>query len=138
MNALSKIGFAAFAAALVPLSMQAESSVNVAVTPRSSMFDPKVVERDPFLPIGWQKKTVVQEKSHQITITPDAFRVTSIIIGGGGAGLAIINGSGYAAGESIRINVGGREVGVRVKEVRDGEVVFLHNGQEIHASLVNQ
>ncbi len=138
MNAL-EIALVTFTAVLaVSMPLHAETSVDVEALPRTSSFDSKSIERDPFLPIGWQKKTVLRERPRELTITPDAFRVTSIVIGGGGAGLAIINGRGYAAGESIRVNVGGHDVGVLVKEVKDGEVVFLHNGQDIHASMISQ
>ncbi len=120
------------------LPMRAETSAIVEAPPQTSTFDARSFERDPFLPIGWQPKTVVSEGPRQITITPDAFRVTSIVTGGGGAGLAIINGRGYAAGESIMISVGEQEVGVLVKEVKDGEIIFLYDGQDISASLINQ
>ena len=136
MKAL-RIGIVIFTVALAShLPTNAKTSARVEVTPRNSTFGAQLIKRNPFLPIGWQKKSPATEHPHQITITPDAFRVTSIVTGGIGAGLAIINGRGYAAGEAIRISVEGQEVGVLVKEVRDGEVVFLHNGQEIRVSLV--
>ena len=138
MNAL-KIGIVTFVVALASPSMaHAKASANVEVAPRNSTFNARFIERNPFLPIGWIKKKPVKMRARQITIKPDAFRITSIVTGGVGAGLAIINGRGYAAGEAISINVEGREVGVLVKEVRDGEVVFFCNGRNIRVPLVNQ
>ena len=138
MKAL-RIGIVTFTVALAShLSTDAKTSTGVEITPRNSTFGAQLIKRNPFLPIGWKKKLPVKERPRQVTITPDAFRVTSIVSGGVGAGLAIVNGRGYAAGETIPINVGGHEIGVLVKDVRDGEVVFLHNGRDIRVSLVNQ
>lgn len=138
MNTL-RIGIVTFTVALASsLPTHAKTTAKVEVTPRNSTFGAELVKRNPFLPIGWRKKSPVREPTRQITITPDVLRVTSIVSGGVGAGLAIVNGRDYAAGEAISLDVQGHEVGVLVKEVRDGEVVFSHNGRDIRVSLVKE
>jgi hypothetical protein len=98
-----------------------------------STFDERRIERNPFLPIGWTK--VTKSNDTAAFVSADSFKVTSIVVDSVG-GLAIVNGEAYAPGEVVMTPVNGRQVPVRVKEVRDGEVVFFHNGKPIVAPLI--
>lgn len=120
--------------ALLGMSMAAIAETGTETIQYSS-FDQRSVQRNPFLPIGWVKDVKVVHRSEPVTISPEAFKVTSIVVDSSG-GLAIINGKACAPGDVIVTTVGAKREPVRVKEVRDGEVVLFHNGKPIVSSLL--
>jgi len=99
-----------------------------------STFDERRIKRNPFLPIGWTKVAESNDTT-AVFVSAESFKVTSIVVDSGG-GLAIVNGEACGPGEVVMTPVNGRQVPVRVKEVRDGEVVFFHNGKPIVAPLI--
>jgi hypothetical protein len=105
--------------------------------------------RAPFWPIGWEKPVAgavitQQEDTPKVTLDPEQFAVTSIILGA--PAIAVINGKAYSQGEFIRaprakdktakgataVPVG---VKVRVARVADGGVTLELNGQLTQLSI---
>lgn len=132
MTKITRLAMTAMTAFLgATIAASAESTPD---TTKHSTFDERSVPRNPFLPIGWQASAPVVRNTTVLTLSPEAFKVTSIVVDHTG-GLAIVNGKACGPGDVLMTQVGGREIPVRVKEVRDGEVVLFYRGKPIVSPL---
>ena len=103
----------------------------------TSSFTMEENSRNPFWPIGW-KPTPKQHTSVTEAATPDlsanAFRVTSITLGGG-TRFAIINGKPMTEGQVFGLQMGTQTYQLTVKSIEDGRVILLRRDQEIEVPL---
>lgn len=92
--------------------------------------------RNPFWPIGWERKAAAPEAAPVVAPVIDAsqFRVTSISLLP--ERVAVINGGVYGEGETIRFKAGTRVIPVRVVSVQDGSVVLAGDGNTITVKLI--
>jgi hypothetical protein len=100
--------------------------------------------RTPLWPIGWKKgnaafvpalnKPQVVTKAFQIQ--PSHFTVTSVLLAT--PPVAIINGRGFAVGESLPVVVGDKPVNVIVTAIRDGGVWLAQGSHQIFVPLRRQ
>jgi len=112
----------------------AQTAEELGVAKRSA-FDDSTIQRDPFLPIGWNQPVLVQGPVHsgvsapptiESFIRPEAFVISSILFDK--IPLAVINGKAYGEGDSMPFNAGGTQIKLQVFAIRDG-VVTLQYGE---------
>ena len=102
---------------------------------RLSTFEVGPEQRDPFLPIGWQRPVsapapgimgaapvVATTESY---IRPEAFVVSSISVDR--LPLAVINGKAYGEGDSLPFVAGDKKIKLQVYAIRDGAVTLRYN-----------
>lgn len=88
--------------------------------------------RNPFWPIGWKPVVRTQTSPEQTgpDISPSAFVVSSITLGGG-ARFAIINGKVMEEGQQFGLQLGNQTYQLTVKAIQDGQVILARRDQEI-------
>lgn len=121
----------ATAVAVVPWThCQAQTAQDLGITEHSS-FGMSEQERDPFLPVGWQKPqetlpeqsgAPVSAPAPEMVLKPDFFVVSSISVDR--IRLAVINGKPYGEGDTFLFLVDGKQVKVQVLMIQDGTVTL--------------
>ena len=106
--------------------------------PQHSTFDGSLLQRDPFLPIGWKppeaaaiplSNSPAAPPTIESVLQPTAFVVSSISLDR--IPLAIINGKAYGEGDSIPFTALGQKIQLQVFAIRDGEVILRYNELKI-------
>jgi hypothetical protein len=121
---------------------------------KQSIFQVTPAARAPFWPIGWApsgKTSEVEPIAQTVTISPDQFSVTSILLGS--PSLAVINGRTYGEGEFLRNARAAKPaagalptaapaapalppgVRVRINRIIDGQVILQAGAQAIYVPL---
>jgi hypothetical protein len=110
----------------------------------SSFASASEINRVPFWPIGWVKRTAAATVSApvpeapKVTLDENSFHVTSILLGTGSTpSLAVINERAYSEGEYVRMpkTPGTQPIRVRVQRINDGTVILQHADQILVARL---
>lgn len=87
-----------------------------------SAFNIKGITRNPFEPIGFVPGVADAIKVDIPVVTPDMFKVSSIIVGS--PGVAVINGKDFAEGEFVPVP--GQQTKVQLIKVSDGQITLRH------------
>ena len=123
------------------LRASAQTAAELKIKERST-FKGAPTMRDPFWPIGWQKRapegsSILAPKtgsalvaSPEMFLKPELFIVSSISTGA--VPIAIINGKMYGEGELIPFNAGGpKPVSAQVYKISDGTVTLRYQAKTV-------
>jgi len=100
---------------------------------RKSSFAQHEIIRNPFWPVGWRTGGSLPEKTFTISIPPEAFTVSSILLSP--PRLAIINGKTYEEGDFIPLTLDDRALSFRVLNILDGAVILGVSDKAVEVKL---